>query len=86
MLALRRLGDPSGEVVLLHYGCLLGSALFSAITVMEDDSVVSALARIGWECETVSGGEGSRAHALAAPPMAGTGAPGIAICAECGGA
>jgi len=85
MLSLRRIEDPSGEAVLMHYGCLLGSHLFSTVTVREDDSVVSALARVGWEAETVPGGEGSRAHALAAPSTAGTGAAtGATVCSECG--
>lgn len=85
MLQLRRTEDPSGEVVLMHYGCLLGSHLFSTVTVKEDDSVVSALARVGWECETVQGGEGMRAHALAAPSTAVAAAPAAVVCSECGG-
>jgi hypothetical protein len=60
------------------------------VTVKSDDSVVSALARIGWDCETDPSREGSRAHALAAPPTGGVGAPAGAqlsghLCAECGG-
>lgn len=71
------------EVLRFHYGCLLASDLYRGITVLEDDSLESALLAAGWQLEQVRG-EGS-AHSLLPLPPSPSAAAAAHRCSECGG-
>lgn len=98
MFAIRRLAETppegngdgettGGEVLLLHYSCLLSSALYARITVRADDSLESSLLAAGFEVWQVRDEGSTHNLAPAAGAVAGVGAQGIAahMCSECGG-